>query len=362
MKNNDWGFAQKNLQEGKPVVVATIIRQSGSSPRSKGSRMVINGHGEMSGSIGGGQLEEGIKHSFNQIVASGRAQIREFILSETEALHLEMICGGNVTLLIEPFLPTDEVFKKLLQDLEVGQQLELKSWLVSRIPNPDQSLIPQKALIDMKGNVSGHFTPEVRMENGTIAILKMLSEEDSPSIHLPAGNSANELEVGSNHFFIEPIGQKNRVIIVGAGHISQKLAPLCKQVGFFTVVMDHRAEYLTPERFPDADRLVELSDHDQVYTDVRIDDNAYLIIVTSSHASDKKVLAQALQTKATYIGMIGSRRKIDLTFEALQKEGYEKEALNKVHAPIGLSIGAETPEEIAISIVAELIQERKKRR
>jgi xanthine dehydrogenase accessory factor len=166
------------------------------------------------------------------------------------------------------------------------------------------------------------------------------------------------ITVGQHRIFLEPIGQHSTVYIVGAGHIAQKLAPLTTMVGFQTIVLDDREDFISPDRFPSVDECILLEDFEHVFQTIPIDSQSYVVVVTRGHQHDKSVLRQALKTKATYIGMIGSRRKIKLTFEALLSDGVSEEVLAQVHSPIGLNIGAETPEEIAISIVAELIQHR----
>jgi xanthine dehydrogenase accessory factor len=129
-------------------------------------------------------------------------------------------------------------------------------------------------------------------------------------------------------------------------------------LGFFTVVIDDRPEFASQERFPTADRLVVPSSFDDVVPSLEIDEESYVVIVTRGHAHDTNVLRQVLRTPAVYIGMIGSKTKVAGAFQTLREEGFTSADLERVHAPIGLSIGAETPEEIAISIAAQLIQVR----
>lgn len=151
----------------------------------------------------------------------------------------------------------------------------------------------------------------------------------------------------------------HRVILFGGGHISLNLARLIKMVGFSLVVVEDRAEFLNRERFPEADELWH-SAFENMLEGRHISQNDYLIIVTRGHMHDLTVLDQALKTQARYIGMIGSRSKRDLIYKKLKESGVSQEKLEAIHSPIGLDINAETPEEIAVSIVAELIAERGK--
>jgi len=157
--------------------------------------------------------------------------------------------------------------------------------------------------------------------------------------------------------FAEPIQAADVLYVFGAGHISTFLSVLAKLVGFGVVVIDDREEFANKQRFPDADEIMVLP-IPQSFGRIAITPSSYIAIVTRGHIHDHAVLKEALKHQPAYIGMIGSRRKREMIYHAMIREGTPKEDLQRVHSPIGLDIGAETPEEIAVSIVAELIQER----
>ena len=150
--------------------------------------------------------------------------------------------------------------------------------------------------------------------------------------------------------------------VLGAGHVSKEIVPLLHQASFKTIVMDDRDEFANITRFPEADRVVVSSGYSQVFAEWMVDVKSYIIIVTRGHSYDKECLGQALHTEASYIGMIGSRKKREQIYRSLMKEGIPADALERVHCPIGLAIGGETPFEIAVSIVAEIIQHRARKR
>ena len=139
------------------------------------------------------------------------------------------------------------------------------------------------------------------------------------------------------------------------------VAHMAAYVDFRVVILDDRAEFASVERIPDADNIVVVESFDRGVHELGIDEDGYVVIVTRGHAHDKTVLAEALKTEAGYIGMIGSRRKTGLIYKALLEEGFNREDLERVHAPIGLPIGGETPQEIAVSIIAEMIQIRNRK-
>jgi xanthine dehydrogenase accessory factor len=147
----------------------------------------------------------------------------------------------------------------------------------------------------------------------------------------------------------------------GAGHVAVPTAHLASLVGFRVVVVDDREEYANTERFPDADEVRVIDDYNRAFEGFEIDADSFIVILTRGHRYDREVLEQSLKTKAGYIGMISSRKKRDTVYQTLIKEGVTTaDRLAYVHSPIGLSIGAETPEEIAVSIVGEMIAERGK--
>lgn len=157
------------------------------------------------------------------------------------------------------------------------------------------------------------------------------------------------------------IGRKTAHLF-GAGHVSRQLARLTRMVGFRTVVLDDREEYANRERFPEADEIRVLDRFENALTGseagISVNPNSFIVILTRGHSHDRTVLAQALGTPAGYIGMIGSRRKRDTIYRALLDEGFTEADLDRVHCPVGIDIGGETPEEIAVSIIAEMIQVR----
>ncbi len=159
-----------------------------------------------------------------------------------------------------------------------------------------------------------------------------------------------------------PLKQHDMIYVFGAGPVSQRLVSLAATVGFRAVVLDIQAELADRERFPAAGRVVVLASFEQVLAGLEIDPTCYLVIATPEHAHDKTVLIQALRTEAGYIGLLCSKPDRNALYETLVREGFTLDDLARVHSPIGLPIGSKSPEEIAVSIVAELIQVRAERK
>ncbi len=158
--------------------------------------------------------------------------------------------------------------------------------------------------------------------------------------------------------FIEVAVLNPSLLIIGAGHVSQSLAQMGKLVGFRVVVLDDRPDYANVERFPEADEVIA-ADFVETLRDYPITDTTYVVVVTRGHRYDEQSLRQVINSSTAYIGMIGSRRRVATVLRHLAEEGYPPERLRQVYSPIGLDIGGETPEEIALSIMAEIVQVRR---
>src|SRR5579863_397919 len=163
---------------------------------------------------------------------------------------------------------------------------------------------------------------------------------------------------GQLNIFVEPVVPQPRAYIFGGGHVSKSISKVANLAGFSTVIIDDREAFANPERFPEADETFA-EEYEAVFPKLPITSSSYLIIVTRGHRDDMRVLRWAVTTQAKYIAMIGSKRKTISVVHELEKEGFSRDAFERVFAPMGLEIGAESPEEIAVSVVAEMIAVRR---
>ncbi len=325
-------------RRGESFALATVITRNGSAPRSAGAKMLVRADGSTAGTVGGGMLEADVTRLAVQVIQRRQAVVQSFAFSGADAASMDAICGGQVQVLVEWLDGSDEKLAAVVGELSQAVREHRKAWLATGLPY--QGCSPRHALVDAGGGLTG-------------ALPAGLAVEEITHMRLPA-----LVETGEGTFLVEPLEIAGTAYIFGAGHVSRSLAEFTRAVGFWTVVLDDRAEYASADRFPGADKLVVLDLFEDSLCRLQIDGDSFIVIVTRGHLKDQVVLAQALKTGAGYIGMIGSRRKCALIFQALLKEGFTQEDLRRVHAPIGLPIDAETPEEIGISIVAEMIQVR----
>ncbi len=332
------------LTKGESLVTATIFSKSGSAPRTAGAKMLVRADGSIMGTIGGGKLEGDARALAGAVFRSKKPRLEEFDLNGHH--DMDMICGGAGEVFLDYHDPADqtnlEVFREIVDSIGHRQ----KCWLVTMFPKG-------------KGIISGRRLCLVKADGTLVGRLDCAPEFLEKLISGPAKISIHSEVLDDQRVVVEPIRNAGTVYIFGAGHISQQIAPVAHQVGFRTVVLDDRAEYANRERFPFS-QLIVLDSFDQL-PDLPIDGDSYLVIVTRGHLHDKNVLRQLLRRPAAYVGMIGSRRKRDGIYAALEAEGFAREELARVYSPIGLDIMSETPAEIAVSIVAQLIRVRAER-
>lgn len=360
----------EKLINKEQVVLATILTRNGSAPRTAGAQMLVYPDGSIDGTIGGGLLEAISIKIAREVHKTQIARVKEFELTGKDAASSDMICGGNQEVLIEYCDPTDADLVDMLEQVKNAIQNRKQAWWLTRIPQPDEQVTHvAHAFINQMGEMKccGEFSLCVSLEPREAPDLHPALEKSSPLIDiqgeiidLVSVREPSLYQKNGNRYAVDPIDIYGTVYIFGGGHVSQKLAQLTHLVDFRTVVLDDRDEFVTHERFPEADELIKVDHFDQAMQAFQMDPQSYLVIVTRGHLHDRTVLEQSLKTSAVYIGMIGSKRKRETVYEAILQRGFTREDLQRVASPIGLPIDAESPEEIAVSICAELIQHRAK--
>ncbi|MGI6702776.1 MAG: XdhC family aldehyde oxidoreductase maturation factor [Clostridia bacterium] len=333
----------KQLDKNESFVLATILKKSGSAPREEGTKMLIRKDFSIGGTIGGGISEAMTIKLAVKVFENGEYIIEDFVMSNKDAAQSGMICGGDISVLLEYVDCSDsrtvDIYKKAIE-LKHGSTDFV---MITKLSGDNRRIKGSDKWICTETGFYGTENEEVR------EVAKHIREDF-------AGTRIKVWSVGKEMYIIEPFFDIESVYIYGAGHVAQKIADITKKLGFYTVVMDDREEFANRERFKTADEVRVIQSFNNLGNYDIIDDNSYIIIVTRGHAYDKDVLAQMLRTDAKYIGMIGSRSKRDYVYNSILNEGFTPDDLKRVHCPIGLNIYAQTPEEIAVSIAAELIK------
>ena len=334
------------LDKGKTFVIASIVSHQGSTPRTAGTKMIVDADGKIVGTIGGGLLEAKVMEKAGRIISGASApSFMPFDLTQEDTASMDMICGGQATILIDLIAPSyesTEVFgrwKKALENRENSYFVTVVSGSETKIDSIAHLLLAS----DGKNQGPCPLPPEalekIKNEAGKSKYMQVLRLDDAIAI-------------------VEPAARPKSAFFFGAGHVAQPTVHVASIVGFRTSVLDDRAEFANRERFPEADEIHVLEDFETAFEAIEVAPDDFIVIFTRGHLHDRSVLAQALKTDAAYIGMIGSKKKRDAIYGALLKTGFVQKDIDRVHSPIGLPIGGQTPEEIAVSIVSEMIQER----
>jgi xanthine dehydrogenase accessory factor len=330
------------VSNGQPVAYTSLVETRGSTPQKAGAVMLVFPDGSQAGTLGGGCVEAEVKRRALRLLDEGTAELMTFQLDSDYGWDDGLICGGRMKMLVDPVRPGD--------DLSYFDEYA-------------------RVLRDGRGCTEAVIIDHEKCEGGTVAsryLLNELGEEvcrRSPvappeclysGLRTVSDRPRAYVENGISYL---PQLERCRLLVVGAGHVGQKVADLAADVDFDVWVVDDREQYCNQDRFPRATRLI-VGPIDTSLSGLEIDANTMCIIVTRGHNHDEEALYHLAETPARYVGMIGSRRKIRLIFEDLLREGISRNALEAVHAPLGFDIGSQTVPEIAVSIVAELIAHR----
>ena len=313
-----------------PLVLCTVMQVKGSAPRHAGSWMLAGPEGLVAGSVGGGKGESLVLTAAREALADGKARVLEVEMQGNEAEGMDMICGGTSRVLVE-LLVAKTVY-------EVARDLLLHG---------------ERAVLARR-----FATGETFLMDGSGRWVPGLPEDADPeTAHraLDRGKPVLETEQG---LFYDPLLPPEKLLILGGGHVGRALASAAQPLGFAVTVADDRPEFLVPQRYP-AGVATLCGGYAEIVDRFPFDASTYVVIVTRGHRADLESLRAVLERTWRYAGLIGSRRKVRLLTEQVLADGYDRARVESVHTPIGLDIGAETPEELAVSIAGELVAVRR---
>jgi len=257
-----------------------------------------------------------------------------------------------------------EILKEALERVNKGETIALVTIVETKGSTPRE--VGAKMLVNKNGLIAGTIGGGITEAKAIKESKQALKEGKGKLLNYHLTKEQAALDEGAicggeMKVFVDILQPKEEVLIFGAGHIAVCLSKLAKTVGFKVTIIDDREEFINQDRFPEADKIIA-EETEKALTHLKITPSTYIIIVTRGHLKDEEVLGSVIKLgAAAYIGMIGSRKKNATVFQRLTKKGIFQEELDKVHAPIGIDIDAQTPEEIAVSIMAEIIQVRRKK-
>jgi xanthine dehydrogenase accessory factor len=350
MADNVFEAAIDILERGEQAALSTIISSKGSLPMSEKSKMLVTPEGKIIGTVGGGCLEADVWTEAREVMEAGKSRIQKFVLTEKYAGESGLNCGGVVEILTEP-LPErgQDVFRRILELKESGRRGTLATILTD---HPDYPEGRRKLLLTDDGAMVGSLGDSA-LEGFVVQRGQDVLRGENFAIESYATSSGDTLEI-----FLEPVLPTPTVWVFGGGHVSFFLVRAAKLAGFRAKVIDDRPAFANKERFPEADATIVM-ELDQVREAFDFAHDDYVVLVTRGHQHDQQILEQIYDCDARYLGMIGSKSKIAKMWQRLEGKGVGREHLDRVHAPVGLNIGADSPEEICISVMAEIIRERR---
>lgn len=333
------------LADGRPVGYCRLVETRGSTPQKPGAAMLVFADGSQAGTLGGGCVEAEVKRRALEVLERGDAEMVRFTLDNDYGWDDGLICGGRMQVLIDPLRNQAAAgyYRQLHQLANSG-----RGFLEAIAFDAEKSGLPETAcwLLDELGALAASLRAG---QHGDMLPASLRASIPDFS-RRPRPSHAHGVA-------LLPSLPRCRLLIVGGGHIGQSVGSMAPELDFEVWVVDDRAEYVSRERFPRAERLLR-GEIGKVLAEVEITPHTYCLIVTRGHNHDEEALYHLADRGARYVGMIGSRRKIKLIFDDLLAEGFSSDVLERVYAPVGLQIGSQTVPEIAVSILAELVAHR----
>ncbi len=312
------------MDEGHGVALAVVVETWGSSPRPVGSQLAINDKGAFVGSVSGGCIEPLVISEAIDVIATGEPQSLEYGVSDEQAQEVRLTCGGNIRIFV----------------MRAPPQMELKRMMGEA---------PITRVIDLANGAT------LLLDDAGVTGALRLSEDSLNQAHClhKQGGGGTVIGDGETELFVMTHSRPRKLIIVGAVHIAQILAPMASAIGFEVTVIDSRPAFARPERLPGVTLIHQRSE--QAIQGLIIDSRTALAILAHDPILDDPVLHAALGSPAYYIGCLGSRRTHAGRLERLREAGFDEETCERLHAPVGLDIGGRSAGEIAVSILAEII-------
>lgn len=325
-----------DASEDKSIALATVIQTWGSSPRRAGAKMAIMPDGKITGSVSGGCVEGAVFDIGVEVLKTNRPQLLHFGVADETAWEVGLACGGSIDIFVQPL--TSERFKHL-RSVIVDERPAVN---VSVVRGPDE-LLGKELLLRDDGKVIGSIRDELDPQ-----ALEIAKES------LSTGQSSRVMLNEDVEVFAEAILPPPTLIAVGGVHITIALMTLAKTLGYRTVVVDPRSAFGNETRFPKVDQLIT-SWPDEAFQQIPITRSTAIAMLTHDPKLDDPALKIALPSAAFYVGALGSKTTQAKRRQRLLDEGLTEVQLNRLHGPIGLELGAGTPEEIAMSIMAEIV-------
>jgi xanthine dehydrogenase accessory factor len=315
------------IWDGRRIAVATVVNTWGSAPVPVGSQLIVDERGDFAGSVSGGCIEGAVIEAATGVIADGAPRLLKFGVTNERAWEVGLSCGGEIEIFVERWLQSG-LQSKLHSCREQGRPAAL----VTRLADGAQALVCDA------------------MAEGSLQLDGDTLKEIGSRIR---SDTSGRMDDG---LFVRVYGPLPRMLLVGAVHISQELVKLAPAAGFHVTIIDPRTAFATPDRFPSLNLVTEWPD--QAMARLKPDRGTAVITLTHDPKLDDPALLKALASDAFFIGALGSRKTHASRLKRLREQGVPEQQLERIHAPVGLPLGGRRPGEIAVAILAQVIQAR----
>ncbi|MCB0037627.1 MAG: XdhC family protein [Anaerolineales bacterium] len=326
--------------EDQPVALATVIQTWGSAPRKAGAKMAVTPEGQLSGSVSGGCVEGAVYEEAVAALENHKPKLLSYGVADETAWEVGLACGGSIQIFVEGL--HNEIYEAIDHLLA-----EERAGAVATVIAGDEALLGAKLFIDTQGKRLGGIT--AALDEPIVKQMKTAIKQGKVQrVTLPD----SDLELFIDVFLPPP-----QLVMVGGVHIAVALAALAKTLGYRTIVVDPRRAFGSDERFPHADALIQKWP-EKAFAEITINENTAVALLTHDPKIDDPALGVVLNSPAFYVGALGSSKTHAKRVVRLQEAGFDEQTIGRIYGPIGLDIGAQNPEEIALSVLGEIVKAR----
>jgi xanthine dehydrogenase accessory factor len=322
------------LKQKRRIALATVVETWGSSPRRIGSKMAVTHDTAMIGSVSGGCVETTVIEQAVEVLVDGKPRLLKYGVSDDDAWEAGLTCGGKISIFVEPL---DEGWWRLVTDYIIRDQ-------------------PVTTLIQLEGDNAGRKIVVDKDGGVQYNTMGVAYKEQLAGTALNYQRS-QQVVIADINVMVDVFIPRPHLIIIGGVHVAQPLQAFARQLGFRVSIIDPRGVFASLERFPNVDAILH-SYPDKALPQLGLDTNTYLAVLTHDPKIDDKALLTALPSPAPYVGVLSSRKTHQARVKRLQAAGLSSELIARIRTPIGVDIEAQTPEEIALSIMAQIITVR----
>jgi xanthine dehydrogenase accessory factor len=326
-----------------PIALATVIETWGSAPRKVGAKMAVRPDGAMVGSVSGGCVEGAVVEAATETLADGRPQLLEFGVADETAWEVGLACGGQIKVWVEPLDTAVYPFiRQLIGNEQAGACVTI---LIGRA-----GLVGRKIVFDGDGRSAGSLGSEELDEAA-----RAVAQQSNHSRRVQLTVDSEQLPVDSLEAFVDVYRPAPTLVMVGGVHIAVALTSIAKTLGYQTIVVDPRRAFGSQARFPHVDQLIQAWP-EKAFAEIKLTGDTAVALLTHDPKIDDPALHIVLKSSAFYVGALGSNKTHNKRKQRLSDHGFGAAVIDRIHGPIGLDIGADNPEEIALAVMAEIVK------